>query len=601
MSARSVSWIASLGIAVLVGLAALFAGGLVAALCVDWYRISSHEGNSGFFVLFMALFSGIGGALLGLIVARAAAAVPTMNGLKALGLGLGVVLGVAGGVAGGARLLADVPPTIDGEVLHLIVELRWPAGQRPPSPSEGVATVRLGTLAGRTLRREEVGPLFLEDARLEGNRWIVPGVVDIFTSRGTPVVNAFVGSRQLTSLLPPLRGYPRRADLEWSQWREATPEGQAPIGVPVSYRFRVSRLSEPVRWQSVGPLTIGTRVDSFFNTSGTEALSAFGSFAIRHDGREVPGIEDARDLSVVSTTPLALLARSDYTCYLVTLTPAGPVVAKQPPCNDKGPMWKVQSSTTVKAVDVRAMPRGWLDRDTFREPGLYLLGPAMLDTRTLTITTRGWPDEPYHQLDMPPLGLSPDEKTMAWFSPGNGYDKPPVIATLRLDSGATATLPLDRPRMRYRTPQLDIDGAWLMHHFSWRRGDDGVDQLEARTDFTPLPHRGALSEPKPGDYQSYAIAPGGPALQAAVVELLIKELHGTRMEEEYASANTPRVAIDDEPISVQFLEGGGIDGGGIVSVHSYKSRPEIMARIAAHIDAVLASGRFDALLIETTP
>lgn len=587
---------ASLGIAVLAGLASLLTGGVVAALCVDWYRISSVEGNSGFFVIFMALFSGVGGAMVGLIVARASAAVPTMNGLKALGISLAVVLGVAGGVAGGARLLADVPPEIDDEALRLIVELRWPDGQRPPAASNDAATIRLGTLAGRTLRRDEAGPLFLEDARLEAGRWIVPGVVDIFTSRGTPVVNAFIGSTQITSFLPALRRYPGRSDLEWSEWQEATPPGSQPIGIPVSYRFRVARFSEPVRWQSVGPLTVETRVSDFFHTSGTDALSAFGSFAIRHQGKELSGIEQARELAVVSTAPLALLARSEYSCHLVTLTPEGPVVAEQPPCHDAGPIWKVESVATAKASDVRSRPRGWLDRETFREAGLYLLGPAMLDTRAQTITARGWPDEPYHQMEMPPLGLSPDGKTMAWYSPGNGVDTPPAIATLRLDTGATTTQPIDRPRMRYRTPQLDIDGAWLVHHFAWRRGEDGVDHLLVRADFTPLPHRGALSEPRPGDYQSYTIAPGGPALQAAVVEILLEELHGTRMEEEYATVNTPRVAIDETPLSVQEL--GDFAG---VSVHSYKSRPEVMARVAAHLDAVLASGRLDSLMVPGTP
>jgi hypothetical protein len=589
VSARSVSWIASLGIALLAGLTALGAGGVVAAWCVDWYRISSFEGNSGYFVVFMALLSGIAGTIVGLVVARVVASAPAMNGFKALGWALAIVLAVAGGVAGGARFLADVPPEIDGETLHLLIELRWPGGQRPPA---GAGTIRLGTLSGRTLRAEEVGPLFLDDARLDGTQWIVPGAVAIFTSRGTPVISAFAGSTQITSLLPPLPRYPRQEHLQWSDWQAATPEGRPVIGTPVTYRFRVSPRSEPVRWQAVGPLTVETRVSSVFQTDDADALSAQSTFVIRYHDRIVPGLEDATALAVVSPAPLALLARSPSTCRLVTMTANGPVAAEAPPCDDTGPSWRLETGA-ARTVGLARAPRGWLDRDSFKEPGLYLLGPALLDTRALTVVARGWPNEPNHDMHQPPLGLSPDRRTLAWFSPGNGYDQDPVLATMRLDTGRTSTLPIDRLRMRYRTPVPDIDSAWLAHHFEWVRGDDGVEQLHARRDFVPLPHRGSLSPPKPGEYQAYDLGPGGRRLQAAVVDILVAQLHGIPIEEEYATVNTPRVAIDGVPISVQYVEGDAM-----VSVHSFKSRPDVMARVAAHLDGVLASGQLDALLVE---
>jgi hypothetical protein len=511
-----------------------------------------------------------------------------MNAIKATGLALAAVLAIAGGVAGAARLAVDVPPDIDGEELHLLVEVRWAAGQRPPDTTTGTATIRLGALSGSTIRSEAIGPLFLDDARLEGAQWIVPGVVEIFTTRGTRVVNVFVGTTQITSFLPPLRRFPRREDMAWSEWRPAAPEGRQVIGTPVSYRYRVSPRSAPVRWQTVGPLIIETRISEVFNTDGTDALSAHGSFTIRHQGQPVAGLGEPQELAVVSTTPLGLLARSPSSCHIVKMSASGPVVDDAPPCRDDGPSWKLgRAAATGQPL------RGWLDRETFREPGLYLLGPALLDTRTLTITPRGWPGEPTHVQDLPPLGLSPDAKTMAWFSPGNGYDTPAAVAAMRLDTGTVTTLPIDRTRMRYRSPQLDIDGAWLAHHFAWIRGDDAIDHLETRTDFMPLPHRGALSEPKPGDYQAYDIGPGGPRLQAAVVEILVQELRGTTMAEEFATVNASRVEIDGTPISVQY-----VDGGASVSVHSYKSRPDVMARIAAHLDTVLASGRLDALLVE---
>ena len=154
------SWFSSLAIALLTGLVALLAGGVVADWCVGWYQISSVEGASGYFVILVALLSGGAGTIVGLLIARAVAGVPAMNALKAAGLAVAAVLFVAGGVAGAARLLADVPPELDGERLYLLVELRWPAGERPPDPDHGQGIVRLGTLSGSTMRREEAGPLF---------------------------------------------------------------------------------------------------------------------------------------------------------------------------------------------------------------------------------------------------------------------------------------------------------------------------------------------------------------------------------------------------------------------------------------------------------
>ena len=136
--------------------------------------------------------------------------------------------------------------------------------------------------------------------------------------------------------------------------------------------------------------------------------------------------------------------------------------------------------------------------------------------------------------DVPPLALSPDERTVVWFSPGNGYDTPPAIATRRLDTGGTATFPLDRTRMRYRAPELDMTPEWFAHHFEWLRDADGIDVLHARADAVPLPYRGALSEAKPGEYQIYLLSPGGRPLRDAIYDILVKELHGTPREEEPA-------------------------------------------------------------------
>ena len=219
----------SWGLSVLVGLltavVGLFVSGFVANLAVGWYRISSFEGNSGYFVVGMALLGGIASLVIGIAVSRflasALAGGADPGFLKALGISLAVVLGINGLVAGGARLLADVPPTIDGEGLLILTELRWPADSTTdPRTIPGLGKLTLGSVPrfSNTQRASEEGILFTEDARQVEGRWEVPGAVRIFTGRGKRVLTAYIGDTFIAGLLTPLGGQPGPRDREWSEW-----------------------------------------------------------------------------------------------------------------------------------------------------------------------------------------------------------------------------------------------------------------------------------------------------------------------------------------------------------------------------------------------
>ena len=69
-------WLLSLVVACLSGALGMVAAGLLADRAVSWYRISSFEGGSGFFVVGMALLGLAGGFVVGLVVARVVAAYP---------------------------------------------------------------------------------------------------------------------------------------------------------------------------------------------------------------------------------------------------------------------------------------------------------------------------------------------------------------------------------------------------------------------------------------------------------------------------------------------------------------------------------------------
>jgi hypothetical protein len=349
-----------------------------------------------------------------------------------------------------------------------------------------------------------------------------------------------------------------------------------------------------MRRQVVGPFTVETRVREVFRTGGTDALSARSAFDIRHRGVVVAGPGETTEVAVIARAPAVLLARGGAGCRLVRETSGGVATDDGPPCLSDAPTWRLTPPRSGTGVADGAAPEttGWLDTRTFATPGLYLLGPAILDTRTLVMSPRGWPPAPTHILEMPPMGLSPDERSMAWYTPGD-TETPPAIAVMRLDTGATTTLPLDRARMRYRTPQLDLDAAWLDHHYAWERGEDGADRLVVRERFTSLPHRGALTLGRSGEYQSYDIQPGGPGLQRAVRDVLLSDLRAQSLPDEYG---TLKVRLDGIDYGVQY-----VNSTATVAVFTYKGTPEAMSRIGAQLDRVLASGRLDALLVAETP
>ena len=199
------SWIKSLGVAVLIGVASMVGAGIVAALGADWYNITSFEGASGFFVVGMAIVGLFGGFVIGLVMSRVEAGRAAPRFVRALGTSAGAVAAILAAIAGVSWMLADIPPDIDGEGLFLLTEIRWPgSGAVQPVAIPGVPYLRLGALSGSVVRKLEDGPLFFEDARQEDGRWIVPGAVPIFTKRGGRMLDFGSGNDSIAGFIVPL-------------------------------------------------------------------------------------------------------------------------------------------------------------------------------------------------------------------------------------------------------------------------------------------------------------------------------------------------------------------------------------------------------------
>jgi hypothetical protein len=68
------SRLGTFGVAMLTGVFGLFVTGFIASLAVDWYNIPGREGESGYFVVMLAVLGFAAGVVIGWLVARMARA-----------------------------------------------------------------------------------------------------------------------------------------------------------------------------------------------------------------------------------------------------------------------------------------------------------------------------------------------------------------------------------------------------------------------------------------------------------------------------------------------------------------------------------------------
>lgn len=596
---RTVSWVLSLAIALLTGIAGLAGAGFVSALAVDWYRISSFEGGSGFFVVGMALLGGIAGTILGLIVARITAARPQPTFLKGLRNALATVAIILLAIGGVSRVFADIPPEMDGETLVLLVELRSPAGDTTDLRAlPGQPYVRLAATApfSTVERVSQNGPLWIDDLRREDGRWIVPGAVEIFTARGKKVIDAGVGDKLLMGLLTPLPGSPSARDMEWSPWYPQAPEGQPPLPDQFTMRYRVVRASDPLRTEKAGPFDIDLMASGFYNVSDTDRFAARSTFAVRHQGQPVEGLDQLDGVAVVGGAVPALVVKlgeqtSYNSCRLVTAADGKVSVQPLSVCAyaGDGDLLTTDRVSYIQARD-RVHVAGWIDREAMATPGLYVFADAILDTRSMMLRTVRLvgPSNESPNVNVPPLGVSPDEKSVAWYT--SGSDDESAIGVTDTVSGQHALLPIDRPRMRYAN--LDqLDPAWLLHHFVWERGSDGTDRLVVREDFVPLPYRGEYSNEN--DYPHYQLEPAGRALRVALEEWLVSALKAEALPGNGPDEFSHGYLVNGIEVSVMASEDS--DYVSIAMPTGATDTTGLIASIGKRFDEELKGFKYDAL------
>lgn len=231
-------WFLHAVIVLLTGAVGLLCGGLLGALWVDWYRVSSFEGGSGYFVVGL----GLAGGLLALIVALV-----TLGLLRPRESGeLWIALAAANGsvLALGLLLLAiswrhvDIPPTSDGHALLLEVELRLPVGSTEPDLEQ--ATAALHSVRAGMARASRPARFRRDGMREEAGRWILPVEVLLFTQRGDRFLAWTLAGRPTEGFRIPVPARPGRGSRAWSDWLPQPPAGMAPWPEDrASYRFRL--------------------------------------------------------------------------------------------------------------------------------------------------------------------------------------------------------------------------------------------------------------------------------------------------------------------------------------------------------------------------
>lgn len=606
------SWGPSVIVGVITAVVGGVASGLVAVLAVGWYHISSFEAKSAAFVIGFAILGLAVGFAIGVVASRVLVGGADPSFLRALAVSQAILLGLVAVVGVSARLLADVPPEINDEQLMLMVEVRWPEGHaESPATLPGEPFLRLGsvTRGSRTLRASTRGPLWTADARLVDGRWVAPGAVDIFTSRGRLVLDVVLGDSASHGFLIPLSGRPDQKDFAWTEWYPHARPGAPPLPNGFTYRYRVQPRSAPVRIDSVGPFEVATIASDFYDEQigGDTRIAAWSQFEIRYRGQPI-AFDASRSLDDSATTHFtrasrvlaidgprpALLAHfnDDSTggaCFLLSEEAGAVRPQLVPDCPSEIDVRSLTSdSTTFRTARTRGSPRGWLDRRALAEPGLYLVSHSVLDTRNLALHHFDLDEDVSDVPSLPPLALSPDERSFARFAYAEHSDTNPVLVVTDVVANRRYLLPIDPARMRYSTIET-LDPPWVAHHFAWERGADGIDRLVERKGFVPLPYRGTLSAN--GTYHSYRLEPAGEELRGALVDFLVAEMKAERVPVDSGAYEYP-LTIDGQTVNVACSQSSRYVA---VTLGGQAPDTALLSTIARRFDAALATGRYDAL------
>lgn len=242
------NWFIGIPLAFSTALAGLFCGAFIGDKFARWFNVPNAEGAQAYYAVGVALLGAFLGFVLGLIVIGSLSPQNGIGYLKAAGAAAGGAVGLASLVLLCGWLLADLPPRLDGRPLSLEAEFQLPANLGDPRSGLTESYFELHQVSAGQSRTWRYGELDPTAAHQHEGRWIVPGAVEIFSSRDERALNLVIHGKSLAKFPIPLAAKPRRDSLEWSEWRSTPADASSPwAGDTLLYRFRVQLVAPPPR------------------------------------------------------------------------------------------------------------------------------------------------------------------------------------------------------------------------------------------------------------------------------------------------------------------------------------------------------------------
>jgi hypothetical protein len=312
------SWAACAFIAAFVGLLGAACAWGIAALCVEWYEIPSMDFQAAFFVFVVMLFGGVGSSAGGFVLAR----LLHRAWLPTLGIASGSVIGLGAVALLICWVLADIPPEWNGHSLDLVVEFKLPKDAPDPATlkAEDVGVAFSSSRLWSQTRWSRMGQLLTPEARREGDRWVVPGRVHIFTTSGKRAVTYFLDGTRGFGFELPLPGHPGPEFAKWSGWLPEERDGKPWPEDRAMYRFRVEEVVPPppppdpqvVRAQKFAALKADATLADLLEFESYEAPAEWKQkitdYAVAHPKELAAAIRDPKQegvaLAVVGRVPV---------------------------------------------------------------------------------------------------------------------------------------------------------------------------------------------------------------------------------------------------------------------------------------------------------
>lgn len=199
--------------------------------------------------------------------------------------------------------------------------------------------------------------------------------------------------------------------------------------------------------------------------------------------------------------------------------------------------------------------------------------------------------------------FSPGRTKYVLLAAGTDYARPGQprldgLLVVDIASGVATQLVTDRRRFRFAASD-EVTADWVAHHFEWSRDARGDERLVPRARFAPWPWRSFVHESRQGVWE-LKVRRIDPAF-LDVMRRVVLAVPGARAVPD-ADSRTGASNVELDGCVFRTAAYDGADADGFIATlwpRSESQRPgcePAIRRLAAAIDAELATGRHDALM-----